>query len=83
MVSSRDDLKRHVLSVLDELPEESLTEAATFLDFQRFKLSGHPAEKTPYRPVPLGGLWRGIHISDEEIAGVRREMWSRFMADEP
>jgi hypothetical protein len=83
MVASRDDLKRRVLAALDDLPEGSLSEVATFLDFQRFKLSGRPAEKAPYRPVPLGGIWRGVRIGDEEIADVRQEMWSRFTANEP
>jgi len=27
------------------------------------------------KPIKLGGLWKGLDISEEEIAEVRREMW--------
>ena len=33
------------------------------------------------RPTPrksLRGLWRGLNITEEEIAEARREMWSNF-----
>ena len=33
------------------------------------------------QPVPrqsLRGLWQGLNIADEDIAEVRREMWSDF-----
>jgi len=33
------------------------------------------------RPTPrksLRGLWRGLDITEEEIAEARREMWSNF-----
>ncbi|MDQ3705686.1 MAG: hypothetical protein M3437_10775 [Chloroflexota bacterium] len=32
-----------------------------------------PAERTPLR-----GLWKGVDISEEEIAEARREMWGSF-----
>jgi hypothetical protein len=78
MVASREDLKRHILALLETLPEESLADVAAFLDFQLFKLAKQPAYPAPYRPVPLGGLWRGTKINDDEIADIRREMWTRF-----
>ena len=28
--------------------------------------------------IPLRGLWKGINISDEEIAAARAEMWGGF-----
>ena len=34
--------------------------------------------KPPYTPVPLGGLWEGVKISDEDLAAIRQEMWSVF-----
>ena len=83
MVASQDDMKRHVFALLEQLPEESLAEVATFLDFQRYKLEKQPVGESPYRPVPLGGLWRGIEIGDDEIGDVRREIWARFSAQEP
>ncbi len=27
---------------------------------------------------PLGGLWRGVDISEEDIAQARREIWTEF-----
>jgi hypothetical protein len=33
------------------------------------------------QPAPresLRGLWQGLNITDEDIADVRREMWSNF-----
>jgi hypothetical protein len=34
------------------------------------------AQPTPRKS--LRGLWRGLDITEEEIAEVRREMWSNF-----
>ena len=36
------------------------------------------------RPTPrksLRGLWRGLDITEEEIAEARREMWGNFQKD--
>jgi antitoxin component of MazEF toxin-antitoxin module len=27
------------------------------------------------KPVKLGGIWRGVDITEEDIAEARREMW--------
>ncbi len=38
-------------------------------------------ELTPCGPVarkPLRGLWRGLDLSEEEIAQARRETWTGF-----
>jgi hypothetical protein len=83
MVASHGDLKLHVLEMLENLPEESLVEVATFLDYQQYKLGKQRAVAATYRPIPLGGLWRGARVGDDEIADVRREMWARFAAHEP
>jgi len=71
-MTAGNGVKEQVLVVLDTLPEEALKEVAVFVDYLQYKL-GH---QTPYKPVALGGLWAGITISDEDIAAVRREMWS-------
>jgi hypothetical protein len=76
MMNSTTSLKQHILATLDSLPEESLSEVATFLEFLQYKHAGQ--RQTPYVPVALGGLWQDISISDEDIAEVRREMWSSF-----
>ena len=37
------------------------------------------ARRTPRRPrKSLRGAWRGLDVSDEDIAAVRRDMWSGF-----
>ncbi len=89
-METRVELKQQVVTILDTLPEETLTEVATFLDYLQYKLEHHPAgnsvppfQQTPYKPVALGGLWEGITITDEDIAEVRREMWSNFGEHEP
>ncbi len=82
MTATRDDLRQQVLAVLDTLPDEALAEVAAFVDFQRYKL-GRPAAGPPYRPIALGGIWKGIDISDEDIAEARREMWGRNADPEP
>ena len=71
----RDALKEQVVAVLDTLPEETLAEVATFLEYLQYKLDQHPPQQTPYKPVALGGLWEGVAITDEDIIEVRREMW--------
>lgn len=83
MAASHDELKKHVLDVLETLPDEALAEVASFVDYQRHKLGRRQTDAPPYRPIALGGLWAGIQISDEDIADVRREMWGRFSDSEP
>jgi hypothetical protein len=36
----------------------------------------------PPEPFSLGGLWKGISISEEDIAEARREMWGSFPRDD-
>ncbi len=41
------------------------------------------AEPTPSKPRrSLLGLWEGVHITDEDIEEVRREMWKNFPRDD-
>lgn len=40
------------------------------------KDGGYGIAPPPYHPVALEGLWEGVHISDDDIANVQREMWS-------
>ncbi len=84
-MTTRVELKQQVVTILNTLPEDTLTEVATFLDYLQYRLEHHPidtdvpsSQQTPYKPVALGGLWEGVTITDEDIAEVRREMWSNF-----
>ncbi len=74
-MTTRVGLKEQVVAVLDTLPEETLAEVASFLEYLQYKLDQHPPQQPPYKPVALGGLWEGVTITDEDIAKVRREMW--------
>ena len=82
-MTTRVGLKQQVVTIVDTLPEETLTEATIFLDYLQYKLEHPPAglgvplsRQTPYKPVALGGVWEGVTITDEDIAAVRREMWA-------
>ncbi len=84
-MTTRVGLKQQVVTIVDTLPEETLTEVVIFLDYLQYKLEHPPAgvgvllsQQTPYKPVALGGVWKGVTITDEDIAEVRREMWGSF-----
>jgi len=84
-MATQVELKKHVVTILDALPEETLAEVARFLDYLQYRLAQQPSEtafpasqQTPYKPVALGGVWAGVTITDQDIAEVRREMWSGF-----
>ena len=72
---SQDVTKQQIVDSLDRLPGEFLDEVATFLDYLQYKIN-QSVQQTPYRPVVLGGLWEGVHISDDDIRQVREEMWN-------
>ena len=84
-MTTRVGLKQQVVTIVDTLPKETLTEVVIFLDYLQYKLE-HPStgmgvpslQQTPYTPVALGGVWEGVTITDEDIAEVRREMWGSF-----
>lgn len=75
MVAEKTTSKEQLIALLDDLPSEVLAEIADFIEFQRYKQSKTTREAGRPVPVKLGGLWAGAHISDEDIAAVRREMW--------
>lgn len=80
-MAAGSDLKEHVVSALESLPEEAIREVAALID--RLQQGRGGAQTSPYRPVALGGLWKGVHLTDEDIADVRREMWGRFTEQDP
>jgi len=75
-----ESIKAEIVTALDLLPPEGLNAVKQFVEFLRSQAQA--AQQPPYTPVALGGLWKGVEISDEEIAEIRREMWAGFGEDE-
>jgi hypothetical protein len=71
-------LEQQVLEKLRDLLPEKQKEVWDFVDFLNEKNGG---AKKPRRR--LRGLWAdlNIHITEEDIAQVRREMWGSFPRD--
>ena len=70
-------IEQQVLERLRELPPEKQKEVLDFVDLLKRK----NGPKAPRRS--LLGLWSDLdtHITEEDIAEVRREMWSNFPRD--
>ena len=70
-------IEQQVLEKLRDLPPEKQKEVLDFVDFLKEKNS----TKKPRRS--LLGLWAdlNIHITEEDIAEARREMWGNFPRD--
>jgi hypothetical protein len=71
-------IEEQVVEKLRALPPEKQKEVLDFVDFLKEK-NGDP--KKPLRS--LRGLWAdlNIHITEEDIAEARREMWGNFPRD--
>lgn len=85
MVAQGTGTKERAIALLDELPETALAEIVSFLEYQRYKIANHDDPTPPkprFRPTPMGGLWKDVEITSEDIAEARREMWGRFADDE-
>lgn len=67
-------IEQQVLEKLRELPPEKQKEVLDFVDFLKEKNGA----RTPRRS--LLGLWSNLntHITEEDIAEARREMWGNF-----
>ena len=70
-------VEEQVLEKLRELPPEKQQEVLEFVD----SLQKENGAKKPLRS--LVGLWADldIHITEEDIAEARREMWGNFPRD--
>ncbi|MCI0396821.1 MAG: DUF2281 domain-containing protein [Chloroflexi bacterium] len=77
-MNTSNGLKEQIVKSLERLPEETLPEVMTFLEYLQYKQVRSTSGPTPYVPVPLGGIWAGVTITDEDIAEARREMWANF-----
>ncbi len=70
-------IEEQVLEKLRDLPPEKQKEVLDFVDLLKKKDDPKP----PLRS--LRGLWAdlNIHITEEDIAEARREMWGNFPRD--
>jgi len=70
-------IEQQVLEKLRDLPPDKQKEVLDFVDFLKEKNS----RKKPRRS--LLGLWADLntHITEEDIAQARREMWGNFPRD--
>jgi len=64
-------LKTKIVQALDDLPPESLTVVADFVEFLRAKAAPQPQ---PKRITRLGGLWQGYTFSEADIQAARHEV---------
>ena len=69
-------IEEKVLEKLRELPPEKQEEVLAFVDGLKSKEPKAPRKS-------LLGLWKDldVHITDEDIADARREMWGNFPRD--
>lgn len=67
--------KQKIMVSLDSLPPEGLQEVVNFLEYMRFKFKNMSQTSTQYKPIALGGLWKGATIDEKDIREVRSEMW--------
>ena len=70
-------IEEQVLEKLRDLPFDKQKEVLDFVDFLKQK-------NGPKKPLKsLRALWAdlGIHITEEDIAEARREMWGNFPRD--
>lgn len=73
-------LARQIYEQARQLPPESLTDLAQYVEFLRFKagdgLVDEPDHPKGVRVINLRGLLKGYDFSPELLAEARREMWS-------
>jgi len=70
-----EQAKREIQKALDELSPEDISEVALFINYLRFKAcpsKDFPLAKENFK---LGGLWKGVEFTEEEIAKARQEIW--------
>jgi len=71
-------LEQQVLEKLRDLPPDKQEEVLDFVDFLKEKNGGATRPRRSLR-----GLWAdlNIHITEEDIAEARREMWGNLPRD--
>jgi hypothetical protein len=69
-------LEEAVVENLRDLPVDKQQEVLDFVQFLRQKAVA------PRQRPQLRGLWADTHVTEEDIAEVRREMWANFPRDD-
>jgi len=83
-VALTEKLQQEIL----ELPQETLPELETFMEFLRFKAKPRKSKKVEPEKLDttqarkLHGILKGYDFSPEFIAEARREMWHRFHVED-
>lgn len=70
-------LEKKVIEKLRELPEEKRQEVIDFAEF----LGARAAVNGSRRSLMGAYEHLGVHVTEEDIAEVRREMWGNFPRD--
>ncbi len=73
--SSAATLKQTILTSIENIPPEGLKEVAAFLEYLHYRFQKQQIEVPKYKPIALGGLWKGTKISEVDIEEIREEMW--------
>lgn len=74
-MSSTANVKQKIMLSLESLPPEGLKEVVNFLEYMRFKFQNMSKTSPQYKPIALGGLWKGETIDEKDIREVRSGMW--------
>ncbi len=72
MAEHAGNLEEAVVESLRDLPVDKQQEVLDFVQFLRQRTVA------PRPRQGVKGLWSGVQITDDDIAAVRREMWSGF-----
>ena len=70
-------LEKKVIEKLRDLPEEKQQEVIDFAEF----LGARAAVNGPRRSLMGAYEHLGVHVTEEDIAEARREMWGNFPRD--
>lgn len=75
-----EEKKEKIHQLVDSLPPERLDAAEILME--QLQREARVSVKDGKLIVRLGGLWKGVEITEEDIAEARREMWGRLGEDE-
>ena len=71
-------LKKNIIHSLENIPPEGLKEVANFLKYVHYRFQKNIPPKNHYNPIALGGLWKGLEVSDDDITSIRNEIWGKL-----